>query len=236
MQRWEAVRNLSCTSNLHLSIFLMFRRLLFTTGLLSTLLPLASHAQTTPASSRYYVGLGANLLTDSFFKTRESGPTLIGPALTAGLQLTPRLAVQAGLTYQWKVNSYYAEYTTPRPAISTATTRINYFTLPVLLRYSLTLPAKRFHLDALGGATVSHKASHGSYYTTANTDPVYEEYSGSSTSFSLTLGPAVRYSILPNLDLTASGLMSIKRESFIYFNERLFLNVGVGANYTFGHR
>ncbi len=60
----------------------MLSRILFTAGLLASILPLASHAQTAP---RFYVGAGASLFTNMPSPLGDAAPRLYGPALTAGL-------------------------------------------------------------------------------------------------------------------------------------------------------
>jgi hypothetical protein len=53
----------------------------------------------------------------------------------------------------------------------------------------------------------------------------------------VTLGPAVRYTLVPNMELTANALVSATLGDTYYyrFSDRLFLNVLVGAQYSFGH-
>lgn len=211
-------------------------RTLLTASLLSGLLPLAGHAQTAPATSRFYVGVGANLLTNVPFKDNGTVPKLAGPALTAGLQLTPHLAVQAGLSYHTQKDSFYYTYTTSTgPAISQGSTRYNYFLVPVLLRYSITAPTARVHFDALGGSTLMRATVNGSYSDSGS--PLYDnqDYHDANTKAFLTVGPALRYTVSPRVELTANGLVSAALgKDYYQFSDRLFLNLAVGAHYTFG--
>ncbi|TDN40198.1 hypothetical protein E4631_18030 [Hymenobacter sp. UV11] len=47
--------------------------------------------------------------------------------------------------------------------------------------------------------------------------------------------PAARYTLSPNLELTANGLVSaILGDTYYKFSDRLFLNALVGVHYTFG--
>jgi hypothetical protein len=212
--------------------------------LVAGILPLASHAQTTP---RFYVGVGANLLTNVPFLSEGDGPRvsggattrLYGPALTAGLQLNPHLALQAGVAYFWKNSSYYqvsSNSNQPTPIVSQSDFRVKYFTIPVLLRYTFTPAAERFHVDALAGMTLVHSSYRNSASSNFYTTPYAYEYNGSTTKANVTLGPAVRYTLVPNVELTANALVSATLgDTYYRFNDRLFLNVLVGAQYSFGH-
>ncbi|RZJ95337.1 MAG: porin family protein [Hymenobacter sp.] len=203
-------------------------RTLLAASLLSGLLPLTSQAQTVPVSSRFYVGVGANMLSNVPFKDQGAVPRIIGPSLTAGMQLTPRLAVQAGLSYHQKNETY--EYLFAGPGIA-STIKAKYFLVPVLARYTVTEPTARFHFDVLGGATLIHATSHISYTSSA-----YES-DNADTRFNLSVGPAVRAALSSHFELTASGLVSATvGDSYYEFSDRLFLNTSIGVNYTFGSR
>jgi hypothetical protein len=215
-------------------------------SLLAGILPLASYAQTTP---RFYVGAGANLLTNVPFTggngpqlSASATPRLYGPSLTAGLQLNSRLALQTGVSYFWKNSSYYSSFyqNSPDPSqpflvIQQGDFQAKYFTIPVLLRYTFAPAAERFHVDALAGVTLALNSYHNSY--SDNSYPYYFDYDGSTTKASVTLGPAVRYTLVPNVELTANALVSatLGVPSYYHFSDRLFLNVLVGAQYSFGH-
>jgi hypothetical protein len=215
-----------------------------TTGLLAGILPLAGYAQTAP---RFYVGVGANLLTNLPFLSGGAAPwsegtRLYGPALTAGLQLNPRLALQAGVAYSWHNSSYYQIYNElnqPTPVVQQGTLHAKYFTIPVLLRYTFAPAAERFHVDALAGLTLATSSFRNSASSTSLTSPYSYEYNGVTTKANVTLGPAVRYTLVPNVELTANALVSARLGDPSYyrrFNDRLFLNVLVGAQYSFGKR
>ncbi|MFD1872706.1 hypothetical protein [Hymenobacter bucti] len=137
-------------------------RTLFATGLLAASLPLTSVAQTTTPAPRFYAGLGVSLLTDAPFVGSGSS-TILGPALAAGVQLSPRWAVQAGAALAWRNQNYSTTYSLPSgpsPILQTYDVRIATLTVPVLARYTFAPSAKRFHVDALGGA---HGAAGGLY-------------------------------------------------------------------------
>lgn len=215
----------------------MYKKLLYL-ALLG--IPQLGFAQTTPASARFYVGAGANLLRDTPF--RSGGTTLVGPSLTAGMQFTPRLAVQISAAYQWQHDTFtYPDFTYGSGSVASnvkADFYYKYFTVPVLLRYTFTEPTAPLHFDGLAGITLLHNT----YKSTLSGpsggyDYFPDNYRSSSTNASLTLGPAVRYSVTPNVELTASGLLSaVLGDDYYRFSDRLFLNVLVGAHYTFGTR
>ena len=236
MQRWPL--KLTLSSVLIFSCYPMFSRTLFTAGFLVGILPLASHAQTT---SGFYVGAGANLITNVPFNL-GTAPRLVGPSLTAGWHFTPALALQASVAYQWEGDSYSYSYlhTSPTgsliPYTYSGQEKVKYFTIPVLLRYTFAPSAKRLHFDALGGVTLLHTTLNSTYASTdptANVSP--DHYSAGKTRTHLTLGPAVRYAVSPHIELTANGLASAALgDSYNHFSDRVFLNVLVGAQYSFG--
>lgn len=215
----------------------MFSRTLFTAGLLAGILPLASHAQTAP---RFYVGAGANLFTETPSPLERTALRLYGPALTAGLQLSSHLALQTGVAYTWQNITRSQSYNDPNlivPVVEQVDFHSKYFTIPVLLRYTFAPAAERLHVDALAGVTLAHRRYRNSASSTYSAAPYSYAYHGSLTRASVTLGPAVRYTLVPNVELTANALVSaIVGDTYYRFSDRLFLNVLVGAQYSFGQR
>ncbi|TFZ62222.1 porin family protein [Hymenobacter sp. UV11] len=206
----------------------MLSHTLLTTCLLGILLPLTSPAQTAPASSRFYVGVGANLLSNTPFKDRGIVPRILGPSITAGVNFMPRLALQVGLSYHGKKDTYDDMFASPA-VVTTVSTK--YLVIPALLRYTVTTPINPINFDVLGGATLVHVTGHTTYSATPST---YNEYSDSDTRFNLTLGPAVRAAISSHLELTATSLVSmVVGENYYNFSDRLFLNTSLGINYKF---
>ena len=214
----------------------MLSRILLTAGLLMVILPLASHAQTTP---RFYVGAGANLFTNVPFLEGGMAPRLYGPALTAGLQITPHLALQTGVAYTWQNITRSQSYNDPNrvvPVVEQLDYRAKYFIIPVLLRYTFTPAAERFHVDALAGMTLIRSSYRNRFSSNYSSPPSYE-YKGSNTSANVTLGPAVRYTLVPNVELTANALVSARvGDTYYRFSDRLSLNMLVGVQYSFGQR
>jgi hypothetical protein len=205
----------------------MLTRTLFTVSLLAGMLPLSSFAQSVP---HFYVGAGASVLSIRPFS--EGKPDrLFGPALTAGLVLSPRLAVQLGASYHGRTEaiSYYSS----GPGPSTDSYHYYHLVMPALLRYTFTSPNSPWHLDGLAGATIVHAASK----YTRNDSLNYIAFKGSDTRANLTVGPALRYAFLPNVEFTANALLSVAvGDTYYRFSDRLFLNVLVGAQYSFGKR
>jgi hypothetical protein len=114
----------------------MLVRPLLTACFLGGLFPLLSQAQTPPATSRFYMGVGATLYSNVPFQTTSIVPHLLGPSLLAGWQFTPRLAGQAGLSYHWATDFYaspssspplYADRTLPLSASARPTALYAYY-------------------------------------------------------------------------------------------------------------
>jgi hypothetical protein len=198
----------------------MHAPILLITGLLGTLLPLSSPAQTAPTVPRFYVGVGANLLSNVPFNDRKLVPVvprLFGPSLTAGVHFTPRWALQVGFSYHGK--------NTPDPA-GGPTLEAKYFVVPALLRYTVTAPATPVQVDMLAGATLVHLKDWNTYSAPS---------SYSATRVNLTVGPAVRVALSSHMEVTAAGLISmIVGKNYYTFSDRLFLNTSLGLNYKFG--
>jgi hypothetical protein len=208
----------------------MLIRTLAIISLLAGTLPLASYAQGAP---RFYVGAGANLHTIQPFS--EWKPThLFGPSLTAGLALSPRLAVQLGVSYHAKKRDIIAYSSNPgQPLLGTDTYSYYYLVMPALLRYTITSPSSPWHVDGLAGGTLVHVAS--KYISSASIGN--PEYKASATRANLTVGPALRYTFLPNVEFTANALLSaVVGDTYYRFSDRLFFDVLVGAQYSFGKR
>lgn len=214
-----------------------FRTLAAASLLAAAALPVVSHAQAT--APHFYVGASANLLSNTPFNS--AAPRLLGPALTAGIQLNPHVALQVGASYQWQKETiselYYAAAPGGPTTIITNTReyRYKYLFVPVLLRYTFAPAAERFHVDALGGATLLYSALRSTYDSTPATAPL-AEYKSATYRASLTLGPAMRYAVAPQVELTASSLLSAALGDDYRFSDRFFLNTAIGINYTFAQR
>lgn len=207
-------------------------------------LPLASAAQTASSSPHFYVGLGASALTDIGFRpiSYDYDPVRVGPSLTFGVWLTPRLAVQVNGAVAWRHDTstytFYAYSTsgTPLTFTNTIDSRQTLYTLPVLLRYTLTPIPARFHLDVLGGLTLLHSTLRSTETSTSSSYPYVGSYAREQTRANVTLGPALRYTFTPQFEATASPLVNVALGNYYGdFRNRLFWNMQVGLNYHFGH-
>lgn len=218
--------------------FYMRQLLLLVAGLVT--LPLVSTAQTAPISSTtpFYLGLGASTLSSAPASSYHSLPQL-GPALSAGLQLTSRWELQAGAALNWRKESDAQSYE-PSPGQAPTqyvyTIRATTLTVPLLARYTLTSPAARLGGDVLGGVMLLHTAAHfTSSSTTVGQPPYVAEEHSNLTRGNFSLGLAARFVLLPQLELTADGLANVTvTNSFYQFKDRLFLNLGAGVRYHFG--
>jgi hypothetical protein len=209
------------------------RKILLLSGLAS--LPLLGAAQTT---SRLYVGAGATVLTGKPFNSYLSTET--GPALTVGMQFTPRVALQLSGTYTWRNSNdsypvYYMGGTAP-DATFAYEKNSKLFTFPLLLRATLTDPVKPLHLDVLGGLMWLHGTAHASSSLTYQGRIVNgDSYNASDNSVSFVLGPALRYRLVPRVELVLNTLVNVGLNgNYNSFDDRLFSNVLVGIHYNFG--
>ncbi|GAA4053694.1 hypothetical protein GCM10022409_45840 [Hymenobacter glaciei] len=224
-------------------------------GLLLTA-ALPALAQTTPAETtttpRYYVGLGAY----SSYYQRLGGTSLgydnsfrMPVQLTAGYQLSPRLAVQVGVAYSGNT-SHYGEsivYSTPTP--NTPSPYYNtegVFTqrlasISTLARYTLTAnPARRLQFDALGGFTFEHanSANKGSrtdsFQGTTTTSTYNNHYS--RNALLLTGGVGARYRMSRRFELTYDFTVNknLTEGSGPYSDNVLTTSQALGLRYRFG--
>ncbi len=219
----------------------MLLRTLLATGLLAAAGPLASFAQTTATTPRFYVGAGVSLLTDAPF-VKSGASTILGPSLTGGVRLSPRWAVQVGAALAWRNQEYSTTYSPPSgpsPILQTYDLHTATLTVPLLARYTFGPAPKRLHVEALGGLTVLRAATTYTYTATppaATGQPPYQEMRRSNTvTGNISLGPGVRYTLTPHVELTAHALVNaVLGYSLAHFTDRAFLNAQVSAHYTFG--
>lgn len=214
----------------------MRKNVLWATGLLP--LPLAGAAQTATEQPRFYLGAGVSVLTGWPFHTGGAyNPT--GPALTAGMRLSPRLALQIGAAVAWNHSQYNSSFD---PAIGSSLNsfyssenKSTFYTVPVLLRYTFTSGAGPLRFDALGGLTLLHARGHGNATVVTNGQKTFDrDFDYTDTNVKLTLGPAVRYALSPALELTATPLVNVELHSGYNFSNRFSSNFLLGVNYKFG--
>lgn len=179
-------------------------------------------AQTTPALTpipRYYVGLSAY---SSYYNPLNRPATAIGLPLplqlTAGYQLSPRLAVQASAAYlgfhdHFATNQVapsstgYASYSIDQNAT------VRQASLAVLARYTLTRNlAHRLQFDALAGLGLERIITRVQGTQTDNfAGPAQRtdyDYSTSRNTWLLTAGLGARYRLCSRLELTSELLLN----------------------------
>lgn len=215
-------------------------RTILATGLLVATSSLASLAQTADPTPRFYVGPGVSLLTNSPF-TDSKVSTILGPSLTGGVRLSPRWAVQVGAALAWRnvTESPYTPPGVPASIAGTLDTHTATLIVPVLGRFTFAPAPRRFHVEALGGLTVLRAATTYTYTATppASTgQPSYQQLRRENQiSGNISLGPGVRYTLTPHVELAGHALVNaVIGYSLAHFTDRAFLNVQVGAHYTFG--
>jgi hypothetical protein len=203
--------------------------------------PLSGTAQPSPpAAPHLYIGVGASALSYAPASS-YSKLTSLAPALTAGVQLRPQWAVQVGAALSWRRyadTQSYARSPGQPPTVYTYDNHLTYLTIPLLARYSWATLAARFHLDALAGLTLLHVSQH---FTSTSTEfgqaPYQVDEQSSFTRGSLSLGPAVRYALASQVELTGDALVNVAvGESYYQFKDRFFFNLLAGVRYTFGPR
>lgn len=211
---------------------------LLATGLLVATASLASSAQTTDATPRFYVGAGLSLLSDAPFVDGNSS-TILGPALTAGVRLSPRWAVQVGGALAWRNVTEIVPPNQTIPIAGALDRHTATLIVPVLGRFTFAPAPKRFHVEALGGLTVLRAVTTNTYTAVppaATGQPAYQEVRlQKQISGNISLGPGVRYTVSPHMEFAAHALVNaVIGYSLAHFTDRAFLNVQVGAHYTFG--
>lgn len=216
----------------------MHLRSLLAVGLLTSALPLVSAAQTTaPVAPRFSLGL-----TGTYVK--YDTPSRIIPTLTAGLQLTPRLALQLGVGYVWSKNSYYngSFFDSQSNQFHNDVTFTSYqrlLTAPLSVRYTVTPLAKRWQLDAIGGATALYYFGRYDESFTTPTQPrqiatrdSYDHFEGM-----LSVGLGLRYALTPGVELVGDALINTAWNNPYNGYIRSYPgSFSLGARYRFGAR
>ncbi|MDB5267999.1 MAG: hypothetical protein JWP58_1039 [Hymenobacter sp.] len=210
------------------------------------------------AASRFYAGLGAY---SSYYQRLGSqtlgygGSFRLPVQLTAGYQLSPRLAVQVGVAYSgatahYAENTLYQNATTgPNPNYYTldGTYTLRHTSVSALARYTLTAnPAHRLQFDALGGFTLERRSSTsrgiqtnytpGAAATTANYDFGYTR-----NTLLLTGGVGARYRLSRRFELTydftVSQALNDKTNAYgtsINYTNALTASHALGLRYRLG--
>ncbi|MFD2718534.1 outer membrane beta-barrel protein [Hymenobacter monticola] len=218
-------------------------------------LPLLSRAQAAPAP-RYYVGLAAYSSDYQPLGSRRPGVTgfPVPLQLTAGYQLTPRLAVQVGLAYSGSASAYNGEgyfyNLNSNQGIYysyAGKSSIRNASASVLARYTLTRqPGHRLQFDALGGLTLEHRrgTDRGTYTDSLggrrNASP-YDDRAAVNTLL-LTAGLGTRYRLSSRFDLTLDLLLNRSLNApapspiFYNFQNGFSSSAALGVRYRFGRK
>ena len=202
--------------------------------------PLVSSAQTTDSLlHRFYLGLGAT--QGSYRFPDYEMPGTFSPSLTAGIHLSPRLALQvstANYKYQ-KEDSYnatYYPYTLPtQPSLMVASTvtsdtHLQVVAFPVLLRFRAHQSRTgQIQLDILSGMTIANTKARNDYLEVSSaTQAIYKRIrtEDASTRAYLPLGGALRCKLLPGLDIAAELIghipLSFAKKNSLGFNNFYF--------------
>ncbi|GAB3863974.1 hypothetical protein GCM10028824_00900 [Hymenobacter segetis] len=172
---------------------------------------------TTPLPPRYYIGLGAY---SSFYQSLGHASEgsydynfRLPVQLTAGYQLSPRLAVQLGVAYSaanYRYDQFLLNTTPGQPASYNSmagSKKQQQTSVSALARYTITAnPAHRLQFDALGGATFERGTA---YYQGSRTDNAQGpltttnyDYHVSQNTWLLTGGVGARYRLSRHFELT----------------------------------
>ena len=216
-------------------------------GLLAAALPLAGFAQTeapAPAAPRFFVGLGIYQLPQSSLMFTGFAPVVP----TFGVQLRPRLAVQASAAFRSTHHAY--EYSATYYDVSGGapgqyydytrygSSRNRSLAVPVLARYTLTRRQRhRFQADLLGGFTWMHQAYHSEqrlvdHVRATDTTSTYDQ---TYNSLYVTLGPSLRYRVWKGLELTGDLTYNLRVGGSLGRSYRgIEGNLAAGLRYRFG--
>jgi len=167
-------------------------------------------AQQTPIP-RFYGGVQAFVSSFPIFYPGATNSYLeySGPVeLLAGYRFAPRWAVQVGWIGTRKIYHYesrYVDSTTGGDVVNMSRADHRNTAIPVLIRYSLTRKAThRIQFNVLAGVTLVHAS-----YQRRTTRLVDEQLviddrkANSATNLALCIGPSVRCSLGPHLELVA---------------------------------
>jgi len=205
------------------------------------------YAQAAPATERpYYVGLSGTVGSYQVSAARTS--SVLAPGLVGGVRLSPRLALEAGLSiYHSRTDQSNAGiYQVPdslkgsgyRPGIfrSVYQERTQAFTLAA--RYRALRPTQRLAIDVLLGGAIIHTDAYGyNLIIDQATQAVargqyYARYDASGGS--LLLGPSLRYQVSPRVQLVGEYVANFALGNRVSRVSRLSGTVALSARYCFG--
>lgn len=201
-------------------------------GALLTLGPLVGIAQTAP---RLYLGASGSLTR--LYPFESYAKTSAGPAITAGLSLTPHWAIETGAQLAWTKQAGSGSFSINGTTfLYDASSRNRTLIVPLLARYTLTAASSHLRVDLLGGATWLHQAIHAES-TSADGSGLTTQYRTDYTlnDICVTLGPQLRYALGSKVDLKLSVPVSLRvsHPSETKFASRLLFTPQLGVQYAF---
>jgi hypothetical protein len=185
------------------------------------LLARASVAQTPEAPAaeapHLYAGIGLTKGSYQSYNTYFTPP--FSPALTAGIRLRPRLALEISVTSTQKeeTNHYLSSSTCYDPSAQqniyaqvSAYNRERLVIVPVLVRTSLTKAPKRpLQVELLTGVTVARIGRFMQFSAVNKSQYVVYDYQAdtSTLAYYVSVGAGLRYTVRPPLELVGDALL-----------------------------
>lgn len=210
--------------------------------LIAVSIPLLGAAQTSPSNEHHcplYVGLGA--LVGSYQLPDGSSTNVVSPVPTVGVQVLPRLALQASAAYYQKTfavseGTFYVTHGQVRYQRVDGHDRRR--TVPVLLlaRYTLTpRPANRLQAEVLAGVTLLRSSLHQQRSTVDSTGVATSTADDlpATTGTYFNLGAGARYRVLPRLDVMTDWVFNRLIIAHPGGPLRLSATLSVGLRYRF---
>jgi hypothetical protein len=227
----------------------MKQRVLLLAGLLAALGARSGWAQTTTTPERpYYVGVSGTV--GSYQVSAANTSSVLAPGLVGGVYLSPRLALEAGLTiyhshtdksgsgiYQQLDPAGYFNYL---PATFRSAHQQRTQALTLAARYTLLRPAQRLRFDVLVGGAVVHTDEYGYNITLDQATQAvvsgdyYTRYD--LTGGSLLLGPSLRYQLSSRVQLVSEYVANFTLGNRVNRPSRISGTLALSARYCFGRQ
>jgi hypothetical protein len=191
------------------------------------------------SAPRLYIGLGAGYFSHQMPGQYTVNMSSVVP--TVGLELSSRWSVQASGAYrkQKDAGGYTVTRFSPTGLVTNVTMRSatshQIWAVPILARYALRQPTKRFQVDVLGGVTLVHDT----FRRAATTDSAEVRVSDTDqttrkTGLNATLGLGLRYALTPRLALTGDVMTTYLLNASSASARVAPPSAAVGLRYTFG--
>ena len=227
----------------------MKHRVLLLAGLLATLGSQSSWAQTATAPEHpYYVGVGGTV--GSYQVSAANTSSVLAPGLVGGVFLSPRLALEAGLTiyhshtdksgsgiyHQIDPSGYFTSIPPTIQCVHQQRTQA----LTLAVRYTTLQPSPRLRFDVLIGAAVVHTDEYGYNLTLDQATQAvvggdyYTRYD--LTGGSLLLGPSLRYQVSSRVQLASEYVANFTLGNRVNRPSRLSGTLALSGRYCFGRQ